>query len=120
MNKKSSGELELRVMQVFENFESACVEDVRKELQSTLAYTTVQTIVTRLFDKGLLAREKVGRKYYYQLQKAKARSKMTELLRRQFFRPSQVISYFLEDLEALSQEELGEIERLILEAKKRK
>lgn len=120
MNRKSSGELELRVLQIFEDLESACVEEVQKELGSALAYTTVQTIVTRLFEKGLLVRDKVGRRYHYSLNKAKARSKITELLRRQFSTPAQVVSYFLDDPEGISEEELMEMEQLILEAKKKR
>lgn len=35
------------------------------ERQREIAYTTVMTTVSRLFDKGLLAREREGRRYLY-------------------------------------------------------
>ncbi len=46
---------------------SATVRDVVDELASShgLAYTTVMTVLVRLFGKGLLARERVGRTYVY-------------------------------------------------------
>ena len=37
------------------------------------AYTTIMTILTRLFEKGLLVRETQGRAYCYQATKSKAR-----------------------------------------------
>ncbi len=39
--------------------------EIREALGDGLAYTTVQTIVTRLWEKGRLEREKVGRAYAY-------------------------------------------------------
>ena len=44
--------------------------DVQAELDSDLAYTTVMTTLTRLFDKGALSRERVGRAYAYRLASA--------------------------------------------------
>jgi len=41
--------------------------DVQRALQGDLAYTTVMTTLTRLYEKGLLARERgAGRAYVYQ------------------------------------------------------
>lgn len=37
----------------------------RLEVSRPIAYTTVMTTVARLFEKGLLSREKQGRKYMY-------------------------------------------------------
>jgi predicted transcriptional regulator len=39
--------------------------EVRDRLGADLAYTTVVTILSRLHDKGVLARRKVGRAYAY-------------------------------------------------------
>jgi predicted transcriptional regulator len=39
--------------------------DVRMRLHADLAYTTVVTILSRLHDKGVLERHKVGRAYAY-------------------------------------------------------
>ena len=38
---------------------------VQKELGGELAYTTVMTALTRLHEKGVVSREKVGRAYTY-------------------------------------------------------
>lgn len=39
--------------------------DVNRELGEQLAYTTVMTVLTRLWNKGLLERVQVGRAYAY-------------------------------------------------------
>jgi predicted transcriptional regulator len=39
--------------------------EIRDALGGDLAYTTVQTIVTRLWEKGRLDRQRVGRAYAY-------------------------------------------------------
>ena len=39
--------------------------DVREQLGGTLAYTTVMTTLSRLFDKGIVLREPAGRAYAY-------------------------------------------------------
>lgn len=39
--------------------------EVRARLDDELAYTTVMTVLTRLYDKGLVSRRPVGRGYAY-------------------------------------------------------
>ena len=48
-------------------WESFSVRDVLEELRKSrsIAYTTVMTTLSRLFDKGLLEREMEGRRYMY-------------------------------------------------------
>lgn len=71
MNDYTLGPLEQDVMTIVWQKKRACVQDVLQALHTqqngpALAYTTVMTIMTRLFEKGLLKREKDGRCYYYQ------------------------------------------------------
>ena len=47
--------------------------EVLDQLDSGLAYTTVMTTLTRLYDKGMLSRERVGRAYAYQLTSPESR-----------------------------------------------
>lgn len=65
---KLLGELEGAVMETLWRLETATVRDVHKALQTRSrrpAYTTVMTVMTRLFEKGLLAREPEGNAYRY-------------------------------------------------------
>jgi len=61
--------------------EPASVQSVRSALERTgheVAYTTVLTVLTRLHEKGVVAREKDGRRHVYRL--AKRTPALTERL----------------------------------------
>ena len=60
------GALEAKVLECLWGFEDAATPaEVLESIDSDLAYTTVMTILTRLFDKGLAERTKRGRAYAY-------------------------------------------------------
>lgn len=61
------GELEGQVMRVLWDIHEGAVQDVSAHLDTgkNLAYTTVMTVLSRLVEKGFLAREKRGRAYVY-------------------------------------------------------
>lgn len=61
------GELQAEVMEVFWRRGDATVREVLEELNERhdLAYTTVLTLVSRLWSRGLLAREPEGRGFRY-------------------------------------------------------
>lgn len=67
--KTSLFDLEAEIMECVwsSQWESFAVSDVHKVLEADreIAYTTVMTTVSRLFDKGLLDRSKQGRRYIY-------------------------------------------------------
>jgi predicted transcriptional regulator len=62
-------DLEADIMEIVwsKGWRSFAVADVHKELehQREIAYTTVMTTVTRLFEKELLSRRRDGRRYLY-------------------------------------------------------
>jgi predicted transcriptional regulator len=62
-----SGELQAEVMATVWRLGEARVEQVRTELPRgrSAAYTTVQTVMNRLVDRGLLTRERRGQAYTY-------------------------------------------------------
>jgi predicted transcriptional regulator len=57
--------LELKMMQVLWRQGPSNVQAVHKGLQSDLAYTTVQTVLNVLFQKGRVRRTLKGRAYEY-------------------------------------------------------
>lgn len=65
--RKFLGSLESQVMDRLWQRGSATVRDVVDDLGRTrqLAYTTVMTIMSRLYDKGLLRRSRDGKTYVY-------------------------------------------------------
>lgn len=64
--RRGPGELESEVLAVLWAVEAPLIAaDVRSALGTPTAYNTVQTILTRLLDKGLVTRELVGRAHAY-------------------------------------------------------
>jgi predicted transcriptional regulator len=84
MSRRPAGALEADVLGVlWAADEPLSPADVRDALGADLAYTTVMTVLARLYDKGLLERHRVGRGYVYAPavhQAALAAQRMRELL----------------------------------------
>jgi len=61
------GELQIQIMAALWRIESGTVEEVRMELPARYrsAYNTVQTVLNRLSDRGLLRRDRRGAAYTY-------------------------------------------------------
>jgi predicted transcriptional regulator len=62
-----SGELQTQIMAVLWRIDEGTVEQVRSGLPSRYrgAYTTVQTVLNRLTERGMLKREKAGKGFVY-------------------------------------------------------
>ncbi len=52
---------ELEVLQVLWDLKSATLREVHQQMSEQFAYTTVQTLLDRLVEKGLVARDKSSR-----------------------------------------------------------
>lgn len=67
--EKMLGKLEAQIMEaIWAANGPVCVEDVREALArggKGSAYTTIMTTLSRLYNKGLLARTMQGKAYYY-------------------------------------------------------
>ncbi|MEU4674439.1 BlaI/MecI/CopY family transcriptional regulator [Amycolatopsis sp. NPDC023774] len=64
--RRGPGELEAEVLAVLWRHGAASAADVRQRLgDDTLAYTTVVTILSRLYEKDVVTREKRGRMFVY-------------------------------------------------------
>ncbi len=61
------GELQTQIMSTMWRLGSGTVDEVRDALPHRYrgAYTTIQTVLNRLADRGLLSRERQGRSYTY-------------------------------------------------------
>lgn len=63
--KNTLTKLELQIMQVIWKRGTSNVSEVQEELEQSLAYTTVQTMLNILCRKGKLKRKLSGRAYVY-------------------------------------------------------
>jgi len=65
--RKALGDLEADIMELVWERETASVRDIHEILEQDreLAYTTVMTVMSRLSDKGILLKERLGKYYLY-------------------------------------------------------
>lgn len=95
------GERELDLMEVLWELGEGSVVDVQRRLQAgkiDLAYTTVQTMLNRLVDKGVVEREKEGRAYRYRAtvgQPVVAGRSVRDLIRRFFDGSPEALARYL-------------------------
>ncbi len=66
MVKRADGELEFEILTIlWASVAPLQPSEVRERTSGDLAYTSVATVLTRLWEKGLVARTQTGRAYAY-------------------------------------------------------
>ena len=120
------GALEARVMNAVWDAERASVQDVLRALEpeKELAYTTIMTVLSRLTEKGFLAREKDGRAYVYRplvSRESMADSALRTVIER-FFEgvEEKAVAHLLGRGESISQDELEALEAALRKKRRRK
>lgn len=118
--ENSLGALERDVMSVCWEQPNVSVRDASARLNSAVAYTTVMTTMDRLFKKGLLSRQKVGRAFVYsptvtqdELHEAVASELVQSLLRNDGSEPLPILSSLVDAVSERDRRLLDELERLI-------
>ena len=93
MEKMKFGELEFAILQIVEELGRATVHDVGKRLERE--YTTIMTVMSRLFEKKELLREKAGKQYVYW--RAPAKSVFQRIQDKLFgSKPAAIVSYLID------------------------
>lgn len=118
-------DLEADIMDVVwsKRWEEFTVADVQRELsrERDIAYTTVMTTVGRLHDKGLLSREREGKRYLYR--PCMGRDEFTETMARELLASlsglghEQALALLVDQVADSDSEELGKLEALIRKRK---
>jgi predicted transcriptional regulator len=78
------GPLQMRILGLLDDAAGLSVADVQERLDQSghqVAYTTVLTVLGRLFDKGLVRRERDGKRHVYRSAKRAAETKARILAR---------------------------------------
>lgn len=110
MRSASLGELEQKIMDIVWKSKSCSVRDVliKLEKDKKLAYTTVATILQRLYDKGVVGRKdsKQGYAYYPKLSKQSYSKKLAKSFFGNFFKSygDTAIASFAETIDELPEE----------------
>lgn len=120
MTRRSFGELELAILRILKPGERLTVKQVHSILGSENKYTTVMTVMLRLAEKKILARERVGLQYEYWLLTSKSKvPTFIEQLKRKIFgiNITEMISYLIDSAEDISEEDFAVMENIIENAK---
>jgi predicted transcriptional regulator len=119
------GTLERQALDAVWRLGRASVKDVRRALDDTPAYTTVMTVMDRLYKKGVLEREREGRAYIYsapasseQLQSSLAMGLLGRLLGRGREAASPVLSSLVDSVGDKDRQLLDELHRLVREKRR--
>jgi predicted transcriptional regulator len=118
------GDLQLRLMQVLWEKREATVGDVHAALgtKSGLAYTTIATMLRKMEGRGLLAHRVEGRSFVYRAvvgEEEVSRGLADHLVDRLFEGSLiEAVSHLLTNRE-VSREELGQLEKMIADRKKK-
>lgn len=112
------GPLESEILRLIWEAGETSVDEVHKTLAGgrDIAYTTVQTVMTRLAQRGLLERRKSGRAHLYRAtvpREEVAGSTLNEMVQRFFGGRRLSAVSFLLGRERLSEEEVAELKRLV-------
>jgi predicted transcriptional regulator len=123
----SLGELQADILGVVQRLGKASAREVMNEIEGKrhVAYTTVGTVLDRLYRKGLLRRTKVvgrgGAKYlYYPMQSSDIQTSLVQRALNQLvnaFGPS-IVPMIYDNLEKISKEEADELKKKVDRARK--
>ena len=123
--KKVLGDLEAEVMKIVWKSDKATVREVYEQLrlEKNLAYTTIMTIMGRLAEKGLLAKESQGNAYVYTPTiserdfATKVVSEVLDGLLEEFAEPA--LSHMVDKLSSEDDAKLDKLEEIIKERRKK-
>jgi BlaI family transcriptional regulator, penicillinase repressor len=116
--EREVGPLQMRILGLLEETEGLSVADVQTRLARSghqAAYTTVMTVLGRLHDKGLVRRERDGKRFVYHSAKRSAATKNRILQRvhRALFKNERLAPIAALVQGDLSRSELEQLRRLI-------
>ena len=121
----SLGELEKGVMAELGRGGETNVAGVLARLDGEYAYTTVMTTLDRLYKKGLLARRKEGRAFYYsikytnaEVERTVAEDVLSRLLDSSLGRVEPVLATIVDRVTERDRDLLDELERLVKEKRR--
>ncbi|MBS1969421.1 MAG: BlaI/MecI/CopY family transcriptional regulator [Bdellovibrionales bacterium] len=120
------GPLELEVLGILNTAGEQSVSDIQTHLKNSghdLAYTTVMTVLVRLYNKDLVTRKKDGRLFLYAAAKKKDSSAQSifEKVKNSLFRSERLtpILSLLDNEDDLTREELEELKKAVEQRLKR-
>lgn len=116
MSKRTFGELELAILRLFQSNKKMTVKEIHHLLgEEENKYTTIMTVMSRLAEKKLLGREKVGHQYEYWILKDFDTESIWDKLKHKFLgiKTTALVNHLIESAEDLTDEDLAEMEKMV-------
>ena len=123
MSKRAFGDLENSFLQVMQHGRKMTVKEVQQALGREDKYTTIMTVMSRMFEKKVLKRERAGNRYeYWFTSEGLKPESLIKKFRSKLFglKTASVVSYLINESSDMTLDDLEEVEKMISEAKKRK
>lgn len=113
--KRAFGELEASILYILHSGKRQSVKEVHQALGGHDNYNTVMTVMSRLFEKGQLSREKVGLHYEYWQEKPSETLSFLDKIKQKFsgMKTAALVSYLIDSAEDLSDADLIEMEKML-------
>ncbi|GAB2826228.1 BlaI/MecI/CopY family transcriptional regulator [Actinocorallia aurea] len=112
MTRRQLGQLEAEVLAAVAMAGPISAAEAAERVPGDLAYTTINTILFRLYDKGLLTREREGRQFRYRIAVDEARL-VADRMHHQLRHASDATSVLSRFVQALSPDEERELRRIL-------
>jgi len=115
MTKRAFGELESQILYILRSRERWTVKDVHQALGGKDNYNTIMTVMSRLAEKGVLARERMGLQYEYWLAKPSQSFSFLDKVKQKFsgVKTTALVSHLIETADDISDEDLREMEKIL-------
>lgn len=120
MTKRAFGELELAILHILKSGERMTVKDVHSALGGQDKYNTIMTVMSRLAEKKLVARERMGLQYEYWILPAQEKvSSFIDQFKQKILgiKTTDMVSYLIDSADDLTDNDLSEMEKMIEKAK---
>jgi predicted transcriptional regulator len=121
-HKRAFGELELEILNAMKSGQKMSVKEVHQLLGVQNKYTTIMTVMSRLVEKKLLDKEKIGHQNFFWLVSNKIKETLFVRLKKMIYgsKTAEVVTYLIDSAEDISDIEYDQIMSLLQEAKKQK
>lgn len=123
MTKREFGDLELAILNILNHGGRMTVKEVHQKLGGQDKYNTIMTVMSRLSEKKMLARERMGLQYeYWVISSTPKLPTFIDYFKKKFFgiKTTEMLSYLIDSTEDISNADLLEMEKIIQNAKKKR
>lgn len=114
------GELETAILRILKSRKRMTVKEVHALLGDSNKYNTIMTVMLRLSEKKILAREKIGMHYEYWLLEPQTNvPTFIAQLKKKIFgvQTKEMVNYLIESADDISEQDIEDMEKMIEKAK---